>query len=1274
VNLHEHDQPSEDHEIASPCHSAARTSEAPLRQPVRARALSFLRSADLLWLQRRAGNAAVVKLLREGTGRPWPKSMSHLVPRQREGAIAVSRAPEQTVAATSLPAKPVPSLQEARLAASQEQPYPVSDAVAEDINAERCQGDPLDRATRERMEHGLGTNLDDVRIHTDLAADRLARQVRAEAFTHDQDIFFRHDSYRPASPTGEALLAHELEHVATAQSGAGSPPVVRRFWSPLEEIAEKAKTETARELQKGAAESLARPENPATIDEIRDRVNQWAVWSVQEMELERLWGSYGARLPEMADKYRPEWELSLAKGVDPDLIPWCWVDKPKIATDVRSIAFRYLDANLKAVQAERARLGFRPGAPSGAEPSTEQALAQIELEEDAKRLDRAIRERDALSRIPVGWDVKEVVTSRRWGEEFTQTQRDIVHFSPDRRPNRAPGPSDTGMLPYDVVMRQYQDYGSAIFALAGKSPVLYGAMQAKTLGQMAGAETRTRLRPVTTGIGTMPVLEDDPRGPVQLMSDTLDDLERAIAATRNNPPVWQEFRPVINKVMTGKEKGPSGIDWSRPYYKGLVADEVGDYERAETMLDVALGILAAAGFIVADLLTAGGATPLLVAAAAGTGAAATGANVIRKFDKWDDLETAAKAATSHETAVVSEGQVDAAKIDAILEAGFALLDFAGAGKPVKEAMAFRATVGVGAEAATGRGARVAAGLAGLKDLPPRIMGMDVRAHRVFEGISELGVEKTAKAAGMDLDELLALVGADTPAGRLIAAHKELKALAVGKVGSDELCAAIKVACQGKEVTLGTGVKLAVDQVIQQGLETLGPVSVLQVAGGWKKLARALPDKGSPVAMRLNEWRNGVYRDLEEYIGTLAKEGEVPGDLIQRTGTMKDVSNDVDISFLGEHATENRERAAQFLAGRTGLSPSIFELDRLLQIGLFTDPRRIHMFDQWPQLAAKLDAMTAQAQEQLMWSSDYYKWLGKKPSVAAKIKEDMEALGIPLMSSAPNIGGLGKQVLARDMDKLHAQVEAIRKSAPNPPEPPADLLKQMADKQALINIHEEGGYFSSGGVRRLVSEKEAFPGYKEGKAPPWMPMMTYTGAVDQMLKYRTELEKFKEAVTLEVRVPGAHHDPVAIASAIRDMGKYGDRFMQFGKTVGDEVTVAGVEIKKLADEFQTLTEAARAETFAADVATRMDDIVGEVSDLAEKFDKAYLGLLDELKQMNLEKLRGMLGEPSMTSLYADFDVASAIVSVARDHYRFQAFKTTLVHEMTLAARTGVEAGS
>jgi len=187
----------------------------------------------------------------------------------------------------------------------------------------------------------------------------------------------------------------------------------------------------------------------------------------------------------------------------------------------------------------------------------------------------------------------------------------------------------------------------------------------------------------------------------------------------------------------------------------------------------------------------------------------------------------------------------------------------------------------------------------------------------------------------------------------------------------------------------------------------------------------------------------------------------------------------------------------------------------------------------------------------------------------------------------------------------------------------------------------------------------------------MPMMTYTGAVDQMLKYRAELDKFKEAIVLK---PGVHRDPVAIASAIRDMGKYGDRFMQFGKTVGDEVTAAGVEIKKLADDFQSLAEAARAETFAADVTTSLNDIVGEVGELAGKFDTAYLGLLDELKQMNLQKLQGMLGQPSVTSLCANFDVASAIVDVARDHYRFQAFKTTLVHEMTLAARMGAEAGS
>jgi Domain of unknown function (DUF4157) len=67
----------------------------------------------------------------------------------------------------------------------------------------------------------LGYDFSQVRIHADRSASEAAAALHASAFTVGQDIMFG-AGYRPATPTGKALLAHELAHVVQ-QRGAPAP-------------------------------------------------------------------------------------------------------------------------------------------------------------------------------------------------------------------------------------------------------------------------------------------------------------------------------------------------------------------------------------------------------------------------------------------------------------------------------------------------------------------------------------------------------------------------------------------------------------------------------------------------------------------------------------------------------------------------------------------------------------------------------------------------------------------------------------------------------------------------------------------------------------------------------------------------------------------------------------------------------------------------------------------------------------------------------------------
>lgn len=74
-------------------------------------------------------------------------------------------------------------------------------------------GRPLPKSLRSFFEPRFRRDFGSVRIHTDKRADEIARSVNAEAFTLGQDVVFQSKAYRPSTPEGRKLLAHELTHV-----------------------------------------------------------------------------------------------------------------------------------------------------------------------------------------------------------------------------------------------------------------------------------------------------------------------------------------------------------------------------------------------------------------------------------------------------------------------------------------------------------------------------------------------------------------------------------------------------------------------------------------------------------------------------------------------------------------------------------------------------------------------------------------------------------------------------------------------------------------------------------------------------------------------------------------------------------------------------------------------------------------------------------------------------------------------------------------------------
>jgi hypothetical protein len=94
------------------------------------------------------------------------------------------------------------------------------------VQARLGTGRPLDAAVRSRMESVFGRSFARVRVHTDSAAAGLSTRFNAQAFTVGSHIAFGAQKFRPGSLIGDALIAHELAHVAQ-QHDPGSPTPLR---------------------------------------------------------------------------------------------------------------------------------------------------------------------------------------------------------------------------------------------------------------------------------------------------------------------------------------------------------------------------------------------------------------------------------------------------------------------------------------------------------------------------------------------------------------------------------------------------------------------------------------------------------------------------------------------------------------------------------------------------------------------------------------------------------------------------------------------------------------------------------------------------------------------------------------------------------------------------------------------------------------------------------------------------------------------------------------
>jgi hypothetical protein len=829
-----------------------------------------------------------------------------------------------------------------------------------------------------------------------------------------------------------------------------------------------------------------------------------------ELSLEAMWGSFGDRLPQMVDQNAELWKQCLDRGMDPSGIPAAERYRSSFERDVKAVARGYMQTNLEYVDGEFARLGLRtPAGPASPTRATEVELHRQGTQELAQHAQRALEAQDQMRQLVVGWE--HFGTSREGEPGYRRAT-----FDPDHRPDEHDLGGGAGAPPHawEEVKAQWDRSVAVLAAIGAQSPTVYAAIAGGERGDVAAlggndpraaAATAERLLSTTRSniVATMPKLD----------SGDLD---------------WRDLKPIHAQLYAG-HAAASGISWRGEFAKSIGEDVIGDHETQEFWISLGLGTLAAAAFIVAEIATAGSATALI---AAGVGVGASGAQAVRSWENWEDLATAARSAASEETQLVAGGQADAALLGAILDTVFAALDLV---PGVRQGRAVLAAAELERQLAA-RGVQAA-----LRELPAGPAGVAV----LERAVTELGVQETLTQSGKTAEQLLALLPSGSAARRRVEDAMALGLHAGGQTAEQAASATVRTTLTEAErqwvggrtigqliaevpgaALRGTISRELADKLLAEAIDTLGPRAVVERCGGWRQVAQALGDGQTAAGAKLMAWRDSVFSDLESYVREQLQ-GEV-----QRTGTVRNVTNDIDMSFTGPRAAEVKQAAAEYLARRLGTGSDAAAFDRMLMAGLFTDPRRMHAYDVLPApLRERVAAEQAAKEEGLIWN--HRLWQARESGaeeLVREIRDQMQRAGVEEFAYRPLSAGDVRRLYQRQ-DALHAELtQAIARGDAGAQ---ARLARDLGETQALINATEGGGYFSGGGVRRYVSER---PG-ERGFDPLAGGARQGAAQGEQLTRVLDQLDKLDHSFL------DFAHGPENTVAAIRGIGKYGGRLRE-----------------------------------------------------------------------------------------------------------------------------------
>ncbi len=378
----------------------------------------------------------------------------------------------------------------------------------------------------------------------------------------------------------------------------------------------------------------------------------------EEGAIADIWISFEPSLAEVAEGKRDLWKKSLWES--DQLVDYVGPIVSAFADDVRGLARAYLAENKRVLVTEGLRYGIDLENQQSFEVDPHYLEAVRAMVPGVIKLRKQL---DDLKEIKVGYHP---VSDCLIGDCKSPTR-----FNPQYAPSMPPdGDEDPPWPTWEQVKAQYDRVSAVISGFANMYPTIYLLIQQDKLEELDKAKDSSQALKV--------VFET-----IQKANEKIKEADNKIITGDIS---HYDLKMIQTQLFSGSSQAAydTQYPWNKPYYQDIANDDLKGHEAREFWTNLGLSLAAAAALIAAPF-TGGATAAFLVGFGVGIGAAQAGIS----WEKYLDMSAMGDAEVREELTLVSEGEVSAALITAIIDTVAVFLDAYGGRAATASARASR---------------------------------------------------------------------------------------------------------------------------------------------------------------------------------------------------------------------------------------------------------------------------------------------------------------------------------------------------------------------------------------------------------------------------------------------------------------------------------------------------------------------------------------------------------------------------------------------------------